>query len=235
MPQSRYDQVADFYVHEFDSVEDPASQALLALIGSVAGVRVLDVACGHGRVTRELARRGAEVVGVDISDRLLAKVGEIERGQRLGIRYLHADVAEPGALGGRLFDRAACHLGLSDIDDLDGAVAAISGALRPRGVFVFSILRPCFGGGTDIAGSWPSAGSYYDEQRWTARETRSVLRRQVGASHRMLSTYLGTLRRHGLRLDQITEPLPAPSWDPAHDADRKPVHLVARMIKLNEQ
>ena len=48
----------------------------------------------------------------------------------------------------------------------------------------------------------------------------------------MLSTYLSTLRRHGLWLDQFAEPLPEPGWDPAHDADRKPVFLVARSVKL---
>jgi hypothetical protein len=48
----------------------------------------------------------------------------------------------------------------------------------------------------------------------------------------MLSTYLGALRRHGLWLDQLAEPLPQPGWDPAHDADRKPVFLVARSVKL---
>ncbi len=48
----------------------------------------------------------------------------------------------------------------------------------------------------------------------------------------MLSTYLGTLRRHGLWLDQIAEPLPPTDWDPAHDADRKPVFLVVRSVKL---
>jgi hypothetical protein len=50
----------------------------------------------------------------------------------------------------------------------------------------------------------------------------------------MLSTYLGTLRRHGLWLEQLAEPLPPPDWDKAHDADRKPVFLAARFIKLTE-
>ena len=127
-----------------------------------------------------------------------------------------------------------CSFGLSDIDDLDGAITAISTALRPRGRFVFSILHPCFAGGQDISGSWPTAGSYYDEGRWTAKDTLSTLRRQVGANHRMLSTYLSTLRRHNLWLDQIAEPLPAPDWDQAHDADRKPVYLVVRSIKMTE-
>ncbi len=47
----------------------------------------------------------------------------------------------------------------------------------------------------------------------------------------MLSTYFGALRRHNLWLDQIAEPLPAPGWDQAHDADRKPVFLVVRSIQ----
>jgi 2-polyprenyl-3-methyl-5-hydroxy-6-metoxy-1,4-benzoquinol methylase len=231
---ARYDAVADFYVSRFDSIENPASRALLDLVGPVAGLRVLDVACGHGRIARELARRGADVVGIDISGRLISKAREIEQSQPLGIRYLHADVTAREATRGSEFDLVACHFGLSDIDDLDGAIAAISGGLRPLGSFVFSILHPCFGGGKDISGSWPTAGSYYDEGRWEAQETRSTLRRQVGANHRMLSTYLSTLHRHGLWLEQIAEPLPAPDWDPAHDADRKPVHLTVRAVKLND-
>jgi len=63
-----------------------------------------------------------------------------------------------------------CSFGLSDIDNLDGAIAAISAPLRPRGSFSFSILHPCFAGGKDISGSWPTTGSYYDEGRWTAQD-----------------------------------------------------------------
>jgi len=50
----------------------------------------------------------------------------------------------------------------------------------------------------------------------------------------MLSTYLNALRRQSLWLDKVAEPLPAPDWDQAHDADRKPVFLVARSVKMTE-
>jgi 2-polyprenyl-3-methyl-5-hydroxy-6-metoxy-1,4-benzoquinol methylase len=44
----------------------------LAMLGAQGGERVLDMACGTGRHSHELARRGFEVVGVDISPDLLA-------------------------------------------------------------------------------------------------------------------------------------------------------------------
>src|SRR5665811_1060097 len=67
-------------------------------------------------------------------------------------------------------------------------------------------LHPCFPGGTSVSGSWPTDSSYYDERWWTADGTASSLRRQVGANHRTLSTYINTLRRHHLWLDAMIEP-----------------------------
>jgi 2-polyprenyl-3-methyl-5-hydroxy-6-metoxy-1,4-benzoquinol methylase len=70
---ARYDTIADFY-EDFasDPPTSPVDLALLDLVGDVSGLRLLDLACGHGRFARELARRGAEVVGLDISAALLA-------------------------------------------------------------------------------------------------------------------------------------------------------------------
>jgi 2-polyprenyl-3-methyl-5-hydroxy-6-metoxy-1,4-benzoquinol methylase len=226
--------VADFYVAGFDSADDPASAALLDLLGPVAGQRVLDAACGHGRISRELARRGAAVTGVDISAVLLDRARAAERDEPLGITYLHADIAASpaAASAGSGYDTVTCNFGLSDIDDLDGALAAVSAALRPGGRLVFSILHPCFPGADDIAGSWPGDGRYYDEGWWLPTCPRSALRRQVGGTHRTLATYLNTLRRHGLWLDEAAEPLPPSQWDREHRADRTPVFLAARCLRL---
>jgi SAM-dependent methyltransferase len=141
-------------------------------------------------------------------------------------------VSAPAALGAAVFDAVTCNFGLSDIDDLDGVLAAIGAVLRPGGCFVFSILHPCFPGAADVAGSWPPAARYYDEGRWTPDAALSALRRQVGANHRMLSTYLNAFRRHGLRLDELTEPVPEPHWvRKSPDAGRLPVYLAGRCVR----
>ena len=232
MAQARYDAIADFYEAGFSHGADPDVLRLLDLLGPPAGRRVLDLACGHGRVTREIARRGGIVLGVDLSAALLAKAEAAERAEPLGVRYLHGDAADPGWLGGERFDAVVCSFGLSDIDDLDGAISTVALALRAGGVFVFSILHPCFPGGPNVSSAWPAGGGYHDEGLWFADGALSTLRRQVGANHRTLSTYLNTLRHHGLHLDELQEPAPPSEWsDKRPDADRFPVSLIARVIK----
>src|SRR5437016_574445 len=93
---ARYDAIADFY-EDFAAAPPTGAvdRALLDLTGDVAGRRILDLACGHGRFSRELARRGAAVLGIDISAALLAKARAAESAAPLGIAYLHADATAP--------------------------------------------------------------------------------------------------------------------------------------------
>jgi SAM-dependent methyltransferase len=250
---ARYDEVADYYAAGWtDDLSDPVTVALFEVLGNVAGQRVLDVACGHGRISRGLARQGASVVGVDISAAMLAKAEELEQHEPLGIRYLQADAAAPGLLhgdhSGRTvggvtlrglddgrqdeYDAVVCSMGLSDIDDLDGALGNIHRLLRPGGVFAFSILHPCFPGVEGVSAAWPSDGTYYDERYWRADAALSALRQQVGANHRTLSTYVNTLRRHGFTLIRTAEPQPRVD-DPAsprREMARFPTFLVASCL-----
>ena len=232
---ARYDQVADFYeAFAPDAYDDPPTSALLYLAGASAGLRLLDLACGHGRLARELARRGAQVAGVDLSAALLAKARAREQAAPLGIAYVHADVASPQALAGEVFDGVVCHFGLSDIDDLDGAVATVARVVAPGGFFAFSILHPCFPGWESRGAnpSWRPGQGYFAEGWWVAAGPAGGIRPRVGANHRMLSTYLNTLARHGLIVEEMAEPEPPADWMAAAPAAGPvPVYLVVRCCK----
>ncbi len=227
---ARYDGVADEYAAMFgDALDDPATSALLMLLGPVRGARVLDVQCGEGRVARELARRGADLVGVDISSVLLDKARAAEERERLNVRYLHADATSAGVLVAEVFDAVVCNYGLSDIDDLEGFLNTIARVLRTDGPFALSILHPCFPGwGKDVSSSWPPGG-YYQEGWWRADGASSDLRRAVGSNHRMLSTYLNALGNSGFTIERVAEPTPPAEW---MVTDPVPMFFVARCRKI---
>ena len=229
---ARYDAVAEFY-EQFapDVYDDPPMAALLRLIGDVTDLHLLDLACGHGRLAREMARRGSRVVGVDISAALLDMACAREVEQPLPIAYVQADAALPEVLVGESFDGVVCSFGLSDIDDLDGAIATVARVLRPGGFFAFSILHPCFPGWASKQAnpSWQPARGYYEEGWWRATSPVHGLRPKVGANHRTLSSYLNTFARHQLVVEELAEPLPSTEWlaEPP-SVGPVPLYLVAR-------
>jgi SAM-dependent methyltransferase len=227
---ARYDQIADLYVDTVgDDVSDPATAALFDLLGDVKGWRVLDLACGHGRVARELANRGATVVGIDLSSRLLDKARAIERQKPLRVLYVQADAASPNALAGEVFDAVSCNFGLSDIDDLQATLHTVHRVLRPNGRFVFSLLHPCFpGSGDDAPSSWPPEG--YFHEGW-GLATNPGFRGRVGSNFRMLSTYLNALVGSGFSFDRAFEPPPAPSSAGTPLGAPLPWFLVVRALR----
>ncbi|HUP87017.1 MAG TPA: class I SAM-dependent methyltransferase [Acidimicrobiales bacterium] len=181
-----------------------AVQDLLALAPMA---RVLDIGCGPGNWARHLAKAGCVVTGVDSSAQLLEFAREQERVEPAGITYIEASASDTELLLGETFDRILASMSLSDIDDLDGALANVGRLLGPNGAFVFSILHPCFPGSGSSLASWPPAG-YYAEGWWLA-EGHHGYRGAVGANHRTLSTYFSALARNGLSADRIREPAPA--------------------------
>ena len=233
---ARYDEVADFYVTEMGAgLDDPGTAALLDLAGEVGGLRLLDLACGHGRVARELASRGASVTGVDLSSALIDQALIAEEADRLGIEYVAGDAGDNGLLESAAFDGVVCNFGVSDIDDLDAALRTVRRVLKPAGFFVLSLLHPCFPGWTEnVSASWPRGGGYFAEGWWRSQASRSLLRRQVGSNHRTISTYLNALIRQDLLLESVVEPAPPPSWlaeNPGMDA--VPVFLVLRCLRAD--
>src|SRR5947209_2090172 len=139
MADAVYDQFADFY-DDFVSSEFYVEFLLplvWQLIPPVDDLLVCDIACGQGIMARGLAERGARVVGVDISQRLLELAEEYERAQPLGIEYIRDD-AQTLEKVPTPFDGAVCNMGLIDIPDAAAVLQATRRILSPGGWLVFS-------------------------------------------------------------------------------------------------
>lgn len=72
---------------------------LLRMLGDVRGRRVLDAGSGNGYLSRMLAERGAQVVGVEPGQALFDFAMEKEAEQPRGIRYVQADLCDLPDLG----------------------------------------------------------------------------------------------------------------------------------------
>ncbi len=118
--------------------------ALFETLGEVANLRVLDLACGAGHNTRRLARMGAQVTGLDISEALVERSRVREEHDHLGIQYYTADAARVDMLADETFDLVVCQMALMDIPDAAAAIREVARVLRPAGRFVALLLHPCF-------------------------------------------------------------------------------------------
>ena len=205
--QARYDEFAEWY-EQWISDKQPLIAAQAGLLPAMTGDRVLDIACGHGRMSRYLAMLGADVTGIDISAAMLAVA---RAAGPENITYIHADVTRHLSWwDGRPFDGCTCELALMDIDDLAGALSTVTAVLRPGGWFAASIVHPCLPGTEAGESSWPPERGYESEGWWTSPDHNpGGARIRVGATHRKLSTYLNALLDAGLDAEHFAEP-PAP-------------------------
>jgi SAM-dependent methyltransferase len=193
------------------------------------GERVLDVACGNGNFARQLAARGASVVGFDFAKGMIERARAYPAGDAGEIEYAVADATsreELAALGNEPFDAAVANMALMDMAEIGPLLEFLAENLRPGGRFVFSVTHPLTGTGhtalrerTDDETGSPEVYSikvtdYLDR----APEPGVAIRAQPVPQmnfDRALSDLLGQCFAAGLMLDALEEPEFPKDWSPA--------------------
>ena len=111
----------------------------------IPGRTVLDLACGTGSLTRELARRGYEMIGVDQSPEMLAQAAEKNRGVSPVEPIFLCQSMEKLDLYGTI-DACVCCLDsvnyVTDPRKLERAFARVRLFLMPGGLFLFDVNTP---------------------------------------------------------------------------------------------
>lgn len=103
---------------------------------------VLDLACGTGRMTRALARRGYDMIGVDGSDAMLSEA--YLQGEGEPILYLCQDMRALelyGTVGAAVCCLDSINYLLSE-QDLRQALSLLHNYLDPDGLFLFDVNTP---------------------------------------------------------------------------------------------
>jgi len=207
---------AEFAQHAEDSAYNAHYDrpAVLATLGSVRGLRVLDAGCGPGLYAAELLGAGASVTGFDASPLMV----DLAR-QRLG-EAARIDLA---CLGERLpypdetFDRAVCALTIHHVQNRAAAFAELHRVLVPGGRLVVSTTHP--------TADWLRLGGSYFERALETEGWRSALgQHRVSWWREPLSDLCGFAFSAGFLLDELVEPKPADSMRTRYPEDYEKLH-----------
>lgn len=235
--ESVYDQHADWYaeiVRHRGLIHLQVIPQIMGFIGDISGQQVIDVACGEGVFSRELAAKGAHVTGVDLSRRLLA-IAE-STSHALKPTYIHDDARSLSAFPDQVFDGATCIMAIMDFDDIDALFASVRRVTRHSAWFVAVITHPCFESpraySEMVDGKLARITTQYlTEGYW--RGTENGVRSRFGAQHRTISTYLNTAIDAGWNLERMIEPRLANEAD--GDINSPSDHPGLLMLKLRRK
>jgi 2-polyprenyl-3-methyl-5-hydroxy-6-metoxy-1,4-benzoquinol methylase len=192
--------------------------ALLRILGNIDGKRVLDAGCGNGYLCRLLSKRGARVVGVDVSERAieLAKVAESEEPR--GVEYYVRSLSDLSIFKKNTFDFVVSNIVLCDLQNLKHAISELHRVLKIDGKLVFSIMHPCFTSppihgwvkkplDSDKLEDW----LYWKVDRYFERSTEVWKQGSIPSLygfHRPLSDYMKILIENKFMLTDFEEPVP---------------------------
>lgn len=215
-----------------------SDRVLWDFAGEVRGRRVLDAGCGTGYLTRKLVERGAEAVGVDLSEKMI----EIARGAAPELDWRVDSVTRLSTLPDGAFDLLVSNYVLMDVPDLESTIRSFARVLRPGGVAVVVFSHPCFPQSRRTEG--PGAESSY---RWEL--PYFVRRRMVDPPwahftsefiwfHRPLSDYWKAFDEAGFSVARFDEPRLGPerahlaaSEHELHACSTRPYSVAFRLEK----
>jgi len=215
-PKALYDATADRWARtEPSSLSDFTGRpAVFELVGSLQGVDVLDAGCGEGYCSRVLAGRGPRrLVGIDVSDEMIARAKAEEVRLAQGIRF------EVGDIRALPFDDASFDVAIAvfvfnylSLADTKAALTDLRRVLRPGGRLVFAVPHPAFPWLRDHTPPFyfdMGERNYFDardERRAGAIWRRDGARLEVQVVHKTFEDYFEALHAAGFgRMPRLRE------------------------------
>lgn len=107
----------------------------------LSGKKVIDIGCGGGILAESMARKGADVTGIDLSEKAL-KVADLHSLEaEVSVRYKHIAAEEMAAQEPGQYDVVTCMEMLEHVPDPASIVRAAATLVKPGGHVFFSTLN----------------------------------------------------------------------------------------------
>lgn len=136
-----WDPNGPFYV--LKSMNEPRFKFFDRFITSWKDIKVLDIGCGGGFTCEFIAKKGAAVSGIDLSDVSIETANIHAKESDLNINY-RSGTAENLPYENDSFDVINCVDVLEHLEDVAIAIAEVKRVLKPGGIFLFDTINKTF-------------------------------------------------------------------------------------------
>jgi SAM-dependent methyltransferase len=176
----------------------------LSLLPDVSNKKILDAGCGPGKYAEILIARGAQVIGIDLSENMIEEA--ILRNHGKGSFRIH-DITTPlDFLKDGSMDIVICPLVLNYVKDWNQPLQEFNRVLAPGGLLVLSMQHPFF----DFI--YFKTKNYFEVEKVKSTWRGFGDPIEVESYRKPLSHYLNDLIANGFIIDRLLEPLPSPEF-----------------------
>ena len=190
--------------------------AMLELIGDVDGKTVLDAGCGSGYYSISLAKQGAKVTGIDISEKMIFLAKNNAKLLSADCKLFVGDIQDLSLFESNTFDLVTSSIVVGYVDDLEKAFSEVHRVLKTNGILTFSENHPIL---TSREEGWErdeegkklhfKIDNYYSRSivvdEWNTANGGNILTR---SRHRTVQDYFDALVSTGFVVERVVEPEP---------------------------
>lgn len=147
----------------FDDFEKSLSQVKqIEELLNLQPCKMIDIGCGNGRQTQIFARKGYDVLGIDISEKFLNEARKNAEKENISVHYQLLRASQLPQCGEYDFALAYHHsIGFLSEEELPLHFHRICGCLKPNGIFLFEMAGPKVGGEIPPFKSWEERESSF--------------------------------------------------------------------------
>ena len=168
----------------------------LKLLGNLKGKKVLEVGCGGAQCGIAMAKKGAKVTGIDISEEQLKFAKKLADKNKVDIKFIQRDFKKFPEVKSNSQDIVFSAFALQYADNLTRTLKEINRTLKKGGIFVMSLDHPIFRIFAD------NKQSYFDMGKWIEKHGKDKF---VMYNHTVSSLY-NSLVEAGFSVEKIIEP-----------------------------
>ncbi len=203
---------SSFYnVEDFKKGESSLNHIEIEELGNIKGKKLLHLQCHFGMDTLSLARQGANVVGVDISDASIQKATELANELKIPARFIRSNIYDIGHHLDETFDIVYTSYGaINWLDDLGKWANIINQFLKHNGTFYMVEFHPfiySLNENSEIEESYFKSepiesiveNSYTDNSEISKKNLKHI------EWHHSLSEVINALISNGLKIEFLNE------------------------------